>query len=133
MTSPLFPDKQTRTDHEMWVRSRLQLDAEFQDALRHGFTLITTGFGSFAIFDGLATMHRGDEVPKAFALAATAIGMIVILLAGIHLRKMTAWVDGDEFGTASVPRLPDENRSLYLAVAAIVIGAVSFIALLRLP
>jgi hypothetical protein len=29
--------------------------------------------------------------------------------------------------------LPDENRPLYLAAAAVVIGLISFVALLRLP
>ena len=43
---------------------------------------------------------------------------------------MTAWVAADEFGAEAVPRLPDENRPLYLVDAAVVIGLVSFIALL---
>jgi hypothetical protein len=29
----------------------------------------------------------------------TAIGVIAILLGVVHDRKMTAWVDADEFGT----------------------------------
>jgi uncharacterized membrane protein YidH (DUF202 family) len=134
MSSQPVPAKLTRANHEMWVRTRLQLDAEFQEALRHGFSLIAAGFGSFSIFEGLTIGERQvSELPKTFALITTVIGMIVILLAASHLRKMIAWVDSDEFGSESVPQLPDENRWLYLAAAAIVIGAVSFIALLRLP
>ena len=32
-----------------------------------------------------------------------------------------------------MPELPNENRPLYLAAAAVVIGVISFVALLRLP
>ena len=134
MSSQPVPDNLIRINHEMWVRTRLQLDAEFQDALRHGFSLIAAGFGSFSLFEGLTIGERGaSELPKTFALIMTAVGMVVILYAARHLRKMTAWVDVDEFGAGSVPQLPDENRSLYLGSAAIIIGVVSFVALLLLP
>ena len=134
MTSQPVPDNLIRTNHEMWVRTRLQLDAEFQEALRHGFSLIAAGFGSFSIFQGLTIGEREvSELPKTFALIMTIIGVIVILLAASHLRKMSTWVDTDEFGSESVPRLPDENRPLYLAAAAEAIGIVSIIALLLLP
>ena len=134
MTSRPVPDTLIRTNHEMWVRTRLQLDAEFQEALRHGFSLIAAGFGSFSIFEGLTIGEREvSELPKTFALIMTVIGMVVILLAASHLRKMSAWVDADEFGAEPVPRLPDENRSVYLGGAVIVIGVVSFVALLLLP
>ena len=134
MTRRPFPDPSTHTDHETWVRTRLQLDAEFLEALRHGFSLIAAGFGSFSIFEGLTIGEREvSALPKTFALIMTAIGMIVILLEVRHLRKMTAWVDGDEFGDEPVPRLPDEQRPLYLASAVVVIGVISMIALILLP
>jgi hypothetical protein len=133
MNQPV-PETQIRTNHEMWVRTRLQLDAELLDALRHGFSLIAAGFGSFSLFEGLTIGERHvSELPKTFALIMTVIGLIVILLAASHLRKMTAWVNADEFGDEPVPKLPDENRPLYLAAAAASIGIVSFVALLLLP
>ena len=123
----------SRSDHLAWVRTRLQLDAEFLESVRNGFSLIAAGFGSFSLFEGLTIGERGvSELPKTFALIVTAIGVIVILLAISHDRKMTAWVDADEYGTEAVPELPDENRPLYLASAAVVIGLVPFVALLRL-
>jgi hypothetical protein len=134
MTNSAVPRTRTHTDHETWVRTRLQLDAEFQEALRHGFSLIAAGFGSFSIFEGLTIGEREiSALPKTFALIVTIIGVILILLAASHLRKMTAWVDVDEFGAVPAPQLPDENRSVYLAAAAIVIGLISFVALLGLP
>jgi hypothetical protein len=134
VTRQTVPDTLIRTNHEMWVRTRLQLDAAFLEALRHGFTLIAAGFGSFLIFEGLTLGEREvSELPKAFALILTVIGIIVILLEVRHLRKMTAWVDADEFGVEPVPQLPDENRPLYLASAVVVIGVISMIALILLP
>jgi uncharacterized membrane protein YidH (DUF202 family) len=134
MTSQPVSDTLIQTNHEMWVRTRLQLDAEFQEALRHGFSLIAAGFGSFSLFEGLTIGEREvSELPKTFALIITAIGVIMILLALAHDRKMSAWVDADEFGAAPVPELPDENRPTYLALGTIIIGIVSFIALLLLP
>lgn len=94
--------------------------------------MIAAGFGSFAIVQGLAG-HARDELPKAFALAITAVGIIVIVIAARHHRKMIDWVDADEFGTGATPSLPDERRTDYIAAAAVVIGVVSFVALLRLP
>ena len=133
MSSQPVPDNLIRINHEMWVRTRLQLDAEFQDALRHGFSLIAAGFGSFSLFAGLTIGEREvSELPKTFALIMTAVGMVIILYAASHLRKMTAWVDADEFGTGPVPKLPDENRPLYLGAASAIIGVVSFVALLLL-
>jgi uncharacterized membrane protein YidH (DUF202 family) len=121
-------------DHLTWVRTRMTLDAEFLDAVRHGFSLIAAGFGSFSIFQGLTIGERQvSELPKTFALIVTAVGVIVILLAITHDRKMTGFIDKDEFGPDHVPTLPDENRPLYLAAAAALIGIVSFIALLLLP
>jgi len=134
MRQPQGSGEPAPNDHLAWVRTRLTLDREFLDSARHGFSLIAAGFGSFSIFEGLTVGERGaSELPRTFALIVTAIGVIVILLAMEHDRKMTAWVDADEFGTEPVPELPDENRPLYLAAAAALIGIISFIALLRLP
>jgi hypothetical protein len=36
-------------------------------------------------------------------------------------------------GTGAAPPLPDENRLVALAIGAIIIGVVSFVALLMLP
>jgi uncharacterized membrane protein YidH (DUF202 family) len=126
--------KTSAHDHLTWVGTRLTLDQEFLESVRHGFSLIAAGFGSFSLFQGLTIGEREvSELPKTFALIVTAIGVILILLAITHDRKMTAWVDADEFGAEPVPELPDENRPLYLAAAAVVIGLISFVALLRLP
>lgn len=126
-------DRRIAQDHQSWIHSRLLVEREFFTVVREGFTMIAAGFGSFAIVQGLTTGHARDELPKAFALAMTAAGVIVILLSARHYRKMVAWVDADEFGTNAAPRLPDERRTDYLAAAAVVIGVVSFVALLRLP
>ena len=124
----------SRDDHLIWVRTRLTIDKEFMDAVRHGFSLIAAGFGSFSIFEGLTIGEREvSELPRTFALIATAIGVIVILLAIAHDRKMTAWIDADEFGVGPVPELPDENRPLYLGAVAAILGVISFVALLLLP
>lgn len=121
-------------DHLTWVRTRMTLDQEFMESIRHGFSLIAAGFGSFSIFEGLTLGERNvSELPRTFALILTAVGVVVIVLALIHDRKMTAWVDADEFGAAPAPELPDERRPFYMAGAAALIGVVSFVALLMLP
>ena len=128
------PGEPVPNDHLTWVRTRLMLDQEFLESARHGFSLIAAGFGSFSLFEGLSIGERQvSELPRTFALIMTAIGVIVILLAISHDRKMTSWVDADEFGTEPAPELPDEKRPLYLAAAAAAIGVISFIALLLLP
>jgi len=120
-------------DHLGWVRNSMMIDQEFLESVRHRFSLIVAGFGSFSIFEELTVGERaGSELPNTFALIVTAIGVIVILLAMIHDRKMTSFIDEDEFGTGPAPKLPEENRPLYLASAAIVIGIVSFVAPLLL-
>jgi hypothetical protein len=88
-----------RTGHLTWVQTRAVLDTEFLASVRSGFFLIAAGFGSFSVFEGLAIGERSSELPKTFALVVTAIGVIAILLGVVHDRKMTAWVDADEFGT----------------------------------
>jgi hypothetical protein len=50
-----------------------------------------------------------------------------------HDRKMTAFIEEDEFGTSPVPELPNEPRPLYMAAAAAGIEVISSLALLRLP
>ena len=121
-------------DHLTWVRTRMTLDQEFLESVRHGFSLIAAGFGSFSIFEGLTIGESHvSELPKTFALIVTVIGVIVILLAMAHDRKMTAFINEDEFGTDPVPTLPNENRPLYMAAGAVIIGIISFVALLRLP
>jgi hypothetical protein len=122
------------TDHLNWVRIRMLIDQQFMESVRHGFSLIAAGFGSFSIFEGLTLGERQvSELPKAFALIVTAVGVAVISLAIAHDRKMTAWIDADEFGVGPAPKLPDENRPIYLAIAAAAIGVISFVALLLLP
>lgn len=118
----------------MWVRTRMMLDQELLESVRHGFSLIAAGFGSFSIFEGLTIGEsHASELPKTFALIVTAIGVIVILLAIMHDRKMSSWVNANEFGREPAPELPDENRPFYLGAGAVVIGIISFVALLRLP
>src|SRR5436190_21814869 len=95
------PTSETATrDHLTWVRTRLTLERDLRDTMTQGFALIAAGFGSFAIFDGLTEKRVGDELPKVFALASPAIGVIVIVLAISHFRKMIAWADTDQCGTA---------------------------------
>ena len=133
MTNQPRSPRTVPSDEQGWVHTRLLVERAFEEMLRHGFTLIAAGFGSFAIFDGLATSHDRAEVPRIFALASTAIGVIIILLAARHFRAMNAWADTDEFGSEPAPVLPNERRPLYLATAAVVIGVVSFISLLLIP
>lgn len=133
MASTRSPDNRIAQDHQTWIQSRLLVEREFFTIVREGFTMIAAGFGSFAIFEGLTTAHSRDELPKIFSLAITAVGIIVIGLAALHNRKMTAWINADEYGSGPVPELPDEQRTERLAVAAVIIGLISFIALLWLP
>jgi uncharacterized membrane protein YidH (DUF202 family) len=119
-------------DHQAWVHSRLLVERDFLEFVREGFRMIAAGFGSFAIVEGITTAHRVQELPRVFALAITAIGVIVILLAARHSRQMVDWVNADEYGAGPVPDLPGERRIDYLAAGAVVIGVISFIALLWL-
>ncbi len=73
--------------------------------------------------------HR-DDLPLAFALVATANGGVDIILVMRHFTRMTTWIDEDEFGAEPAPMLPNEQRDVRIASAAIAIGTVSFVALL---
>jgi uncharacterized membrane protein YidH (DUF202 family) len=121
-----------------WVRTRMLLDAELMEWIRHGVSLIAAGFGSFAFLEGL-TGAQGEgsdqiatEPSRVFSLGATAIGIILIAVALKHNRNMIDFVNAGEFGAGKVPALPNEMREEYLAGLAIVIGIVSFLALLFL-
>jgi hypothetical protein len=58
MRQPQGSGETSAHDHLTWVRTRLTLDAEFLESVRHGFSLITAGFGSFSIFQGLTVGER---------------------------------------------------------------------------
>ena len=125
-------------DHIMWVRTRMALDSELMEWIRHGFSLIAVGFGSFAFLEGIVGSLGEGEGPtvtdpsRIFSLVATAIGVVLIALALKHSRAMVAFVNADEFGAGEAPELPNEKREEYLAGVAIVIGVVSFLGLLVL-
>jgi hypothetical protein len=119
--------------HLGWIRTRLLIERDLRDAMVQGFALITTGFGSFAILSGVAPAAEHQALPHGFALAATAVGVLVILLGIEHYRRMTAWVDVDEFRERAAPDLPDERRPVLMAAGAAVLGLVSFVALLLNP
>ena len=116
----------------------MELDAELMDWIRHGFSFIAAGFGSFAFLEGL-TGAQGEgadqiatEPSRVFSLVATAIGVALIAVALKHSRNMVDFVNANEFGAGEIPRLPNEKREEYLAGIAIAIGVVSFLALLVL-
>jgi hypothetical protein len=123
-------------EHLTWVRTRMNLDDELREWIRMGFSLIVVGFGSFAFLAGVVEALQGEEgldvtnPSKAFSLVSTAVGIILILLAVNHNRQMVAWVNADEFGSGEVPELPQERRLYNLAAGAVVLGAISFFALL---
>jgi hypothetical protein len=125
-------------DHMSWVRTRETLDSELREWTRHGFSLITVGFGSFAFLEGLvAALAEGEgpgttEPSRVFSLVATAIGVILIATALRHNRRMVAFVNADAFGDGPTLEVPDEKRGEIIAMGAIVIGVISFIALLSL-
>ncbi|MFT4040667.1 MAG: hypothetical protein QM692_20980 [Thermomicrobiales bacterium] len=125
-------------DHISWVRTRLVLDAELMSGIRNGFTLISAGFGSFAVLDGvLRGLGKGGganatEPSRIFALAATLAGITFISLALRHNRRMVAFVDRDAFGDEAAPAMPDAARQEIVAYAAIAVGVISFVALLFL-
>ena len=121
-------------EHLSWVRIRMSLDADLLDAVRYGFSLIVTGFGSFSILQGLTIGERQVvELPRTFALIVTVFGVLIVLVAMQHARKMVAWVDRDEFGDEPAPELPNEDRARNLGIAAVIIGLVSFVALRVAP
>lgn len=125
-------------EHMSWVRTRMTLESDLMEWIRHGFALIVVGFGSFAFLDGVVgALGEGEgpsvtEPSRIFSLAATAIGVLLIGMALRHNRRMVAFVNSDEFGGRPALEIPDEKREEYLATGAIVIGVVSFVALLFL-
>lgn len=126
------------SDHMSWVRTRMTLDQDLMEWIRHGFALITVGFGSFAFLDGIVgALGEGEgpsvtEPSRIFSLVATVIGGVVIAIALRHNRRMIEFVNSDEFGDGPALELPDEKRAEYLAIGAMVLGVVSFVALLIL-
>ncbi|MFN8663211.1 MAG: DUF202 domain-containing protein [Thermomicrobiales bacterium] len=139
MPAPPVPAAGVHEDHISWVRTRMTLDAELMEWIRHGFGLITVGFGSFAFLDGILGglgEHAGrstTDPSRIFSILATAIGILVILIALRHNRMMVEFVNQDEFEGSPALALPNEKREEYLAIGAMILGAVSFVALLILP
>lgn len=138
--SELLPSPaQSHAEHMSWVRTRMTLDNEFIEWIRHGFALIGVGFGSFAFLDGVVNglgeggVRSSTEPSRLFSLGATAIGMLLIIIALRHYRMMVAFVNSDEFGEQPSLPLPNEKRDEFLAIGAVVLGALSFVALLLLP
>lgn len=117
----------------------MTLDAELMEWIRHGFSLITIGFGSFAFLDGVLGglgEHGGrssTDPSRVFSVLATAIGMLLILIALRHNRTMVEFVNQDEFEGTPPLSLPNEKREEYLAIGAVFLGSVSLVALLILP
>lgn len=136
MTEHATASTSLHDDHIAWVRTRLTLDSELMEWIRHGVSLIAVGFGSFAFLEGVVgALGEGEgqsvtEPSRVFSLVATAVGVVLIAIALKHNRDMVAFVNADEFGAGEIPELPNEKREEYLAGVAIVIGIVSFIALL---
>lgn len=122
-------------EHMSWVRTRMALDQDLTEWIRHGFALITAGFGSFAFLEGVVgTLGESERSPatepsRIFSLIATAVGVMLIAIALRHNRTMVAFVNADAFGEQEAPTLPDEKRPELLAMGAIAIGLVSFVAL----
>jgi putative membrane protein len=125
-------------EHMSWVRTRMTLDQDLMEWIRHGFSLITVGFGSFAFLEGVVgAFGEGErsaatEPSRIFSLIATAVGVILVAMALKHNRNMVEFVNADAFGDQEAPGLPNEKREEYLAVGSIVIGMISFVALLFL-
>lgn len=131
-------DKRRLQDREniRWVQTRMMLDEQLMHAVRHGFSLIAVGFGSFAFLEGvvggLGESSHVTEPSRAFSLAATVVGIVVVLLAMRHNRSMMAWVNADEFPDGEAPDLPDQELPERLGIVAVVVGVCSFVGLLLL-
>ncbi len=136
MADDVLSPSEEQDDHMSWVRTRMTLDADLMKWNRNRFALITVGFGSVALLDGISGVQGEDEGPgiespsRIFSLVATAIGVLVIAIAPRRNRKMVEFVNDDAFGDSPAPPLPDEKRQENLVMGAIVIGIVSFIVLL---
>jgi hypothetical protein len=112
-------------EHMSWVRSRMALDAELMEGVHRGMTWIGASFGSFAILQGIvgaAGEGEGFTSPsRGFSLVAIVIGIVLILIAADHNRKMTIWVNQEEFSDGEAPELPDERRPFLIAAAAVIL------------
>ena len=119
-----------------WVQTRMMLDEQLMHAVRHGFSLIAIGFGSFAFLEGvvggLGRSSHFTEPSRAFSLAATVIGIVIVLLAMRHNRSMMAWVNADESPDGKAPRLPDQELPERMGGIAIAVGVCSFVSLILL-
>ena len=135
MTS-IEPSRLHARENIRWVQSRMMLDEQLMQTVRHGFSLIAAGFGSFAFLEGVVggpgEAAHITSPSRAFSLAATAVGIGIVLVAMRHNRKMVAWVNVEEFPDGEAPDLPDEELPQRLGVVAVVVGVCSFIGLVLL-
>jgi multisubunit Na+/H+ antiporter MnhC subunit len=119
-----------------WVQARMMLDEQLMQTVRHGFSLIAVGFGSFAFLEGVVggpgEASHITTPSRAFSLAATAVGIAIVLVAMRHNRRMMAWVNAEEFAAEEAPALPDEELPQRLGLAAVVVGVCSFVGLVLL-
>jgi hypothetical protein len=123
-------------EHMIWVQTRMNLDEAMMAGVRQGGALIAAGFGSFAFIAGLTPGLADAEIfsspSRAFSLVANIAGMLAIAVATYKNRRMSAWVNADEFGEAAAPDLPTERIPYMVAAITLVIGIVSFVGLLLL-
>jgi uncharacterized membrane protein YidH (DUF202 family) len=123
-------------EHVRWVQTRMMLDEQLMQTVRHGFSLIAVGFGSFAFLEGVVGgLSESSDITtpsRAFSLAATAVGIGIVLVAMRHNRRMMAWINADEFPSGEAPDLPDEELPQRVGMAAVVVGVCSFVGLLLL-
>jgi hypothetical protein len=122
------------SSHQEWIRNRLLLEEDMMARVGRGFSLIAAGFGSFSVLSGIiGALGRGEEFTtptKSFALVTTAAGVISIVLATRGYREMVAWIDADEFGPDPAPAMPGQGAVYVQAIAAVIIGIISFLSLL---
>ncbi len=123
-------------EHIRWVQTRMMIDEQLMQTVRHGFSLMAIGFGSFAFLEGivggLGESSHVTTPSRAFSLVATAVGIGIVLVAMRHNRRMMAWVNADEFPSGEAPDLPDEELPQRVGMAAVIIGVCSFVGLVLL-